>query len=91
MPLDQDTRDELRYALRRYLSARPTAALSLDMIRHGLLAKGLDVNEADILDALTFWAGLSPAQVKVVKPHKHAQTKAWQITSDGVLAQESGE
>lgn len=92
MPVtDQESREELRYALRRYLAARPTAALSLDMIRHGLAAKGVAADDASILDQLAYWNGTEPVQVKMIKPHKHGQAKAWQITSAGVLAEESGE
>ena len=91
MPLtDQEAREELRYAVRRYLAARPTAALTLDMIMHGLRAKGCGADSASILEQCIYWTGTTPPQAKIVRP-EHGSTKAFQITSAGVLADERGE
>lgn len=91
MPLsDAEAKEELRYAVRRYLTARPTAAPTLDMIAHGLRAKGIGASQAEIFEQLTYWTGTDPQQVKIVKP-KHGSTKGFQITSAGVLAEERGE
>lgn len=91
MPLsDAEAREELRYAVRRYLAARPTAALTLDMITHGLRAKGVGADQDSIFEQLTYWAELPLPQIKTVRP-EHGSTKAFQITSAGVLADERGE
>lgn len=91
MPLsDAEAREELRYAVRRYLAARPTAALTLDMITHGLRAKGVGADQASILEQAVYWTNTEPPQVKVILP-RHGSTKAFQITSAGVLADERGE
>jgi hypothetical protein len=92
MPIPaHEAKDELRYALRRYLAARPTAALTTDMLIHGLAAKGLEVTEPQLLEALTFWGGATPPQVVKVFPRKHSSFHGWQITTDGILAEERGE
>jgi hypothetical protein len=91
MPLtDQEAREELRYAVRRYLAARPTAALTLDMITHGLRAKGCGADQKEVFAQCLYWTGTQPAQVKVVQP-EHGSTKAFQITSAGIVADERGE
>ncbi|WP_397379728.1 hypothetical protein [Prosthecobacter sp.] len=91
MPLtDQEAREELRYAVRRYLAARPQAALTLDMIRHGLRLKGINVEEADLSAALTFWMNDTPAQVMGHK-RKHSSIESYQISTAGIVADERGE
>lgn len=92
MPLtDLEAREELRYAVRRYLAARPTAALTLDMIAHGLRGKGIGADSSDMLTELIYWTGTEPPHVKVILPHAHGTTRAFQITSAGRLADERGE
>lgn len=91
MPMtDQEAQDELRFALRRYLAARPTAACTLDMIVHGLRLKGVGASAQTMEEELTYWAGTEPPQVKLVRA-PHATAKAWQITSAGRHAHDIGE
>jgi len=91
MPLsDAEAREELRYAIRRYLAARPTAALMLDMIVHGLRTKGIGAMQDQIFEQLIYWTNTEPAQVKIVRA-PHSAIKAFQITSAGILAEERGE
>lgn len=91
MPLsDQEAQDELRFALRRYLAARPTAAVTLDMIIHALRTKGIGADAQSMEEELTYWTDTDPPQVKLVRP-PHAIGKAWQITSAGRLAHDRGE
>lgn len=88
--LDTEIAEEIRHAVRRYLASRPSAACSMDMIQHGLRLKGLDASESAIEDELTYWIGLDPAQVQLVRP-KHGSAKTWQITSAGRVAHDRGE
>ncbi len=81
---------ELRFALRRYLAARPQAALTLDMIRHAMRHKGLDATDQQIKDELTYWVNLAQPHVTKVKA-AHSAIEAWQITSEGRLADERGD
>ena len=91
MPMtDQEAQDELRFALRRYLAARPTAACTLDMIVHGLRTKGVGASAHSMEEELAYWEGTEPPQVKLIKL-PHSATKAWQITSAGRLAHDRGE
>lgn len=90
MPLDPDQKEDARFALRRYLASRPAAAVSVDMMQHHLRLKGIEASEAEIVDELTYWEGLSPAQVRRIRL-PHSAGKAWQITSEGRLAEQRGE
>lgn len=90
MPLDQAEKEDLRFALRRYLASRPSAAVSLDMMQHHLRVKGIEAAETDIRDELTYWEGLTPPQVKRIRV-PHSAAKAWQITSEGLLAEQRGD
>lgn len=81
---------ELRFALRRYLAARPTAAMQMPEIAHAMAHKGFDALTAEIEAELTYWVKLPVPQVELVRP-PHSAVKAWQITSAGRLADERGE
>jgi hypothetical protein len=87
---DQEARDELRFALRRYLAARPTAACTLEMISHDLRRKGVGADSQTMEEELAYWEGTEPAQVKKLKL-PHSAFDAWQITSAGRLAHDRGE
>lgn len=82
--------EELRYAVRRYLAARPLAACTLEMIVHGLRRTGLTAQPKEVEAQLAYWTGTEPPQLKchVVK---HGSSKSWQITSAGTVADERGE
>jgi hypothetical protein len=91
MPLsDQEATDELRFALRRYLAARPAAACTLEMIAHDLRRKGVGADSQTMAEELTYWINTEPPQVKQVNL-PHSAFKAWQITSAGRLAHDRGE
>lgn len=81
-------REEIRYAVRRYLAARPTAAMTMDVIAASLRARGLPVSQTDVEQALAFWMDTEPAQVKSIRPDPHSVTCGYQITTAGVLAEE---
>lgn len=88
--MDSEDREELRYTLRRHLASRPTAALTLDMLRHAMHMKGLKASDEDIKNELTYWTGTEPQQVKTVLP-EHGSTIGYQITSAGRLAVDRGQ
>ncbi len=88
--MDQADREELRFALRRYLAARPTAACTLDMLRHALALKGYRATDDIVAEELAYWTGTDPAQVKEVRP-EHGSQLGWQITSHGRLAESRGQ
>lgn len=81
---------ELRFALRRYLAARPVAALTLDVLRHAMITKGLDATDAEIRAELTYWHLLPDPHVLRL-PVPHSTEYAYQITSTGRLADARGE
>lgn len=87
---DAEANEELRYAVRRYLAARPMAAVPLDTILPGLRAKGFNVHVSKVLPQLMYWVRTEPPQVQIVRP-RHGSSQAFQITSAGVLAEERGE
>jgi hypothetical protein len=64
--------------------------VTLDMIIHGLRTKGIGADAQTIEAELTYWTGLEPPQVKLVR-QAHAIGRAWQITSAGRLAHDRGE
>lgn len=82
--------EDLRFEVRRHLYARPTAALDVDTIRHGMARKGLEATNEEITAALTFLMGLQPAEVQG-QVEKLGSTKRYQITTAGVLAYERNE
>lgn len=88
--LSAEEREEIRHAVRRYLVGRPRAACSMDMIQHGLRIKGVEASEAVIEDELSYWMGLQPPQVQLIRP-AHGSAKTWQITSAGRVAHDRGE
>lgn len=90
MPLDPDQQDELRFALRRYLAARSTAAVGLDMIRHAMRLKGMKATDDEIEAELLYWTQTAPPQVQVIYP-EHSSAKNWQITNAGRLADQRNE
>ena len=85
--MTQDQLEELRYEVRRYLYARPGAAMSADAIRHGLSLWGHKYEVSHVTNAAAFLAGLDPAEVKVI-PASLGATPHYQITSAGSLAHE---
>lgn len=87
MPLDTHQREELRHAVRTYLYARPTAAMSVDAIRHHLARHGYRFEAEDVEAAAEFLAGMDPAQVEAIQDGLGA-SKAYRITSAGTLAHE---
>jgi hypothetical protein len=88
--LSTEQQTELRYAVRRYLAARPTAALALDTIRHALIHKGHEATPEDVVAELTYWVLLpTPHVTRHRLPHSTEWT--WQITSIGRLADANGE
>lgn len=84
------TAEDLRFEVRRHLYGRPTAALDVAAIQHGLRRSGIESAAEEITAALTFLAGLNPPQV-VGAPSSLGGTKRWQITSAGTLAYERNE
>ena len=79
---------DLRFEVRRHLVSRPTVAEETATIQHHLARKGIEATTAEILDALTFLAGLERPQVTRHLNPLGGSTAAWQITSAGVLAHE---
>ncbi len=88
--MDAPTATDLRFALRRYLASRPSAAMQFSEIAHAMQRKGFDATRAEILDELTYWLRLPEPHVSLV-PVPHSSEDAWQITSVGRLADERGE
>lgn len=84
MPLSAE---DLRFEARRFLYGRPTAALDLAAIQHGLKRSGIEATNEELEAALTMLAGLQPAQVTCL-PSPLGGSLRWQITSQGVLAYE---
>lgn len=81
------TPEDLRFEVRRYLYGRPTAAVDVDTVQHGLRRSGVEADKPDITAALTFLSGLTPPQVAGA-PSAMGGTMRWQITTAGVLAYE---
>lgn len=79
---------DLRFDVRRHLVSRPTVAEEASTIQHHLARKGIEASASEILDALTFLAGLERPQVIRHLNPLGGSTAAWQITSAGVLAHE---
>jgi hypothetical protein len=77
---------EARYAVRRYLYARPTVAQDVATITHGLRVKGQDFDQSEIEVALHFWEGCLPAQIAIVRRSEADPAKHFQITSAGIIA-----
>ena len=88
--LTPEDQTELRFALRRYLAARPVAALTLDVLRHAMLTKGFDASNEDIRAELTYWNLLPEPQILRTRI-PHSTEYAYQITSTGRLADARGE
>ena len=79
--------EELRHAVRTYLYARPSAAMSADAIRHGLSLKGHKYEVDEVTNAALFLSSLDPAQVRQIHDQLGA-TPHYQITAAGQLAHE---
>lgn len=82
--------EDIRFEVRRHLYANPTAALTLDTIRHGMSRKGIEATSEEIEAALVFLMGLHPPQV-MGQVQKLGSTSRYQISTAGVLAYERNE
>lgn len=80
---------EARYAVRRYLYARPTLAQDAATITHGLRVKGQNFDQSEIEVAMHFWAGCAPPQITIVRRSEADPSKYYQITTAGVVAHET--
>lgn len=84
----QERNEECRRAVRHYLAARPGIALTAEAIQRGLSRHGWDIPE--VKSALHFFVGLKPAQVDA-EHEPLGSTLYYQITTDGILADERGQ
>lgn len=79
--------EDIRFEVRRFLYGRPTASMTLDIIRHGLSRQGVHIDDSALEAALAFLMGLTPAQV-MGQVQELGASKRYQITSAGILAYE---
>jgi hypothetical protein len=87
MSLDKQRLEDCRFAVRRALYSRPTAALDATTIKHQLIRWGDDFTEVEIAAAASFLSGMEPAQAKQV-PNGMGGVSYWQITTAGQVAYE---
>jgi hypothetical protein len=87
----QIRKEEARRLSLAYLAERLALSFQTGAIVRGVNREnGGDYTEREIEDALAFLAGATPPLIKETT-RKLAVSKAWQATSEGVLAHERGE
>jgi hypothetical protein len=87
----QIRKEEARRLAMGYLAERQSLSFQTGAIHRGVNREhGGDYTEAEIEDALNFLAGTVPPLIAETK-RKLAASKAWQATSEGVLAHERSE
>lgn len=84
---DQTRREDIRYAVRDYLAARPTIAQSVPTIRRRI---EVEASGNEVKAALEFWQSLEPPQVSY-EYSTAGSTQYWKITAAGTLAHERGQ